>query len=863
MNNKLNSLVRPLSGRILPLIFRSILFTALFLPIASPASPALAATTPVTVTITELDQTGDNFDLTTLGDFYAKVSINGSDFETGELSHLPPEGYLVPTGNLLPSPWVITANVPSDAATVPVTIVIKDSDFPDPDDTADINPGPGEGISLEVDMATGKWTGDVNWPQSCVGTFDLDEDSASICFDISVLSANGDADQDGLPDGWEQNGYNADADSTIDIDLPALGADPLRKDVFVEVDYLVAAGHSHFPRSDAITDAVQSFANAPVLNPDGTTGVQLHVDVGPLYGAGTIVPVLGIGGVSGNYGDLGGGGSQIPEAGNEIIESFGAPLASATKFSALREDFFESRRGYVFRYAIFGHQTNVRKATNDCTSGEANGIPGLQFMVTLGGVDSNGNACSGTDANGFSVGTRFEQAGTFMHELGHTLGLHHGGDENTNKKPNYLSVMSYAFQDCQVPASPNGLLPGGCDYSRIDLPDLTETSLDECTGLDSGLLGFGLNDWDGDGTIEGASNCLGNNVNSTADTNNDGICVEPGTNGTRDSTLVGDDFRDREKVTDGKNRVCDSEKMGDDIQKTAVGDTPSQPNTMKGSEDWNTLTYSLLAIAGAGSSGSSPVEDEPDPETIRESREYLGNLLAPGVVVIKTGPATAVPGDLLTYTVEISNEVSNEGRGPALQVVLTDNAPDGSSQVSDLGAVVLGELVTRTSNFTVPLNACPGDFTGATALVNFEDFVGHQLTASGSAPLEILDIAPPVLSLAVSPATLWPPDHKFKDVSAAITVTDNCDPDPTITLISVISNEPESGFLGSGDKGPDVQGAVIGTDDRSFSLRAERGTSGHSTGRIYTITYRATDASGNVSEAAATVTVPTNSSGIH
>ncbi len=198
MNNKLNSLVRPLSGRILPLIFRSILFTALFLPIASPASPALAATTPVTVTITELDQTGDNFDLTTLGDFYAKVSINGSDFETGELSHLPPEGYLVPTGNLLPSPWVITANVPSDAATVPVTIVIKDSDFPDPDDTADINPGPGEGISLEVDTATGKWTGDVNWPQSCVGTFDLDEDSASICFDISVLSANGDADQDGL-----------------------------------------------------------------------------------------------------------------------------------------------------------------------------------------------------------------------------------------------------------------------------------------------------------------------------------------------------------------------------------------------------------------------------------------------------------------------------------------------------------------------------------------------------------------------------------------------------------------------------------------------------------------------------------------
>ena len=63
MNNKLNSLVRPLSRRILPLTFRSILLTALFMTIVSPASPALAATTPVTLTITELRQTGGNFDI--------------------------------------------------------------------------------------------------------------------------------------------------------------------------------------------------------------------------------------------------------------------------------------------------------------------------------------------------------------------------------------------------------------------------------------------------------------------------------------------------------------------------------------------------------------------------------------------------------------------------------------------------------------------------------------------------------------------------------------------------------------------------------------------------------------------------------
>ena len=33
-----------------------------------------------------------------------------------------------------------------------------------------------------------------------------------------------------------------------------------------------------------------------------------------------------------------------------------------------------------------------------------------------------------------------------MHELGHNLGLRHGGGDNTNRKPNFLSVMNYAFQ---------------------------------------------------------------------------------------------------------------------------------------------------------------------------------------------------------------------------------------------------------------------------------------------------------------------------------------------------------------------------------------------------------------------------------
>ena len=33
-----------------------------------------------------------------------------------------------------------------------------------------------------------------------------------------------------------------------------------------------------------------------------------------------------------------------------------------------------------------------------------------------------------------------------MHEFGHNLGLYHGGDESTNYKPNYYSIMNYLYQ---------------------------------------------------------------------------------------------------------------------------------------------------------------------------------------------------------------------------------------------------------------------------------------------------------------------------------------------------------------------------------------------------------------------------------
>jgi len=135
------------------------------------------------------------------------------------------------------------------------------------------------------------------------------------------------------------------------------------------------------------------------------------------------------------------------------------------------------------------------------------------------------------------------------------------------------------------------------------------------------------------------------------------------------------------------------------------------------------------------------------------------------------------------------------------------------------------------------------------------------VNATTSTPLQILDVSAPTFDLAVSPNRLSPPDHKFVAITATITPTDNCDRSPVVTLVSITSNEPATGFLGAGDKGPDIDGAAFGTDDRTFSLRAERDTGHGSTGRIYTVTYRVTDKAGNATVKSATVTVPADSGG--
>ncbi|MGH8938500.1 MAG: hypothetical protein ACRDV2_04040, partial [Actinomycetes bacterium] len=224
------------------------------------------------MTITSVDAVGDDMDGIGRGDadFYAGVTFergtaqerrtDGPSFD----NHVDDDPHITPF-------WPIGENVtPFTVNTVPtsrITLAIWEHDecddpfcddtgvFESNDDQLDINfLHSSETLDLDIDMRNGRWSGDVLWPQSCVTGHG--GEAVKVCFDISVDGTNGDADGDFMLDGWENNGYNADGDSTIDVDLPLMGAHPGRRDLFLELDCLVdssvATGHTHCPVNAAV-----------------------------------------------------------------------------------------------------------------------------------------------------------------------------------------------------------------------------------------------------------------------------------------------------------------------------------------------------------------------------------------------------------------------------------------------------------------------------------------------------------------------------------------------------------------------------------------------------------------------------------
>jgi hypothetical protein len=300
-----------------------------------------------------------------------------------------------------------------------------------------------------------------------------------VCAASSITPSTTDADGDGLCDSWETGGLDVNGDGTIDLplDQAPFDADPAVKDVFVEADYM--AGHR--PQPGATQDVEDAFKAAPV---DGGLGIALHVTPGSATGVDDQLPdvnpllTLSRGpGAQDDFDDLRDGSPTAPCDGY---------LGSAADRASPDCAEILLARSLIFRYAIFGDTLAGQSAA---TSGISDLEGGDGFVVTFGGWSDGQMIANGGGRSvcvSLALCTRDVEAGTFMHELGHALGLHHGGGDDTQNKPNYLSVMNYSFQFPGTdPARP-------LDYSRWKLDPLDKASLDEPAGIDDGRSYDGL-----------------------------------------------------------------------------------------------------------------------------------------------------------------------------------------------------------------------------------------------------------------------------------------------------------------------------------------------------------------------------------
>lgn len=229
---------------------------------------------------------------------------------------------------------------------------------------------------------------------------------------VNDANCTTDADQDGIPDCSEEPGS-----TYAGLPLYDWGARTGQKDIFIELDYMDGTNNGAqsldegiLPRKEALQKVVDVFAEQ---------GIAVHFDVGDLYdNAADLDP---------SDFDLG-GGQEVP-----FVD--GMTFSTTPSVYDYKVDYFDYSRFQIFHYLLFVNTQNGSAGSSGLAE-----INGNDLIVSLGEWGLSSNTTSNTNRL-----INF-QASTLMHELGHNLGLLHGGNENDNNKPNYFSIMNYLYQ---------------------------------------------------------------------------------------------------------------------------------------------------------------------------------------------------------------------------------------------------------------------------------------------------------------------------------------------------------------------------------------------------------------------------------
>ena len=231
-----------------------------------------------------------------------------------------------------------------------------------------------------------------------------------------------DADSDGIPDCTETAGA-----TYAGMDIYAMGARTGQKDLFIEIDYMDPAGR---PGEDVQGMVPQREALEKVRDAFLAQGIHVHFDAGDIIDQSPGIDPADF--------DLG-GGEVVPFA--EEVDFFDNDVASILDYKA---QYLGIERRSLFYYMLLAYSRSGYVAGSFGSSG-ASEVLGNDILVSIGHW---GHSRVDTLETNKVINN---QAGTIMHEFGHSLGLNHGGDDDVNDKPNYISVMNYLYQIAGLP----------------------------------------------------------------------------------------------------------------------------------------------------------------------------------------------------------------------------------------------------------------------------------------------------------------------------------------------------------------------------------------------------------------------------
>ncbi|QLG89187.1 lamin tail domain-containing protein [Chitinibacter bivalviorum] len=310
-----------------------------------------------------------------------------------------------------------------------------------------------------------------------------------------------DSDHDGIPTSAKQPGG-----TYAGMDLYAMGARAARPTILIHIDWMQTNTDEGIkPRKEALQLVREAF---------NRKGIDVLFDAGQLHNPNFSPADFNLG-----------NGKEVPFARCVTLYK----NADCADVMAYKNDSMDVRRRLIFHYMLMGSTQNTNGYGGSSGLAEINGN---DLLISLGfwGLNSS----SGTELYKLIN----YQAGTIMHELGHNLGLYHGGNEGTNNKPNYLSVMNYDYQLNGVPSDPAGqsmseriyyrqnnlgratpskaansygvcdLLDGPCgnrfviDYSNGSSMALNEWGLDESRLIGRGANNGAFADWNVNGKVE-------------------------------------------------------------------------------------------------------------------------------------------------------------------------------------------------------------------------------------------------------------------------------------------------------------------------------------------------------------------------